>query len=98
MHAVFMHNACVYKHVHIRDLKATVHERLTENASAMGLSLSQYLRIELENLAMRPKQMDVFQRLRNLPRKNVGTIDTSELLQNLRDARTRQNLGGFNEP
>jgi antitoxin FitA len=74
------------KHVQIRDVDAKVHKVLTKRADAQGLSLSEYLRKELAQLAERPTQADVFQRLRALRPAKPGP-SAADLIREDRDSR-----------
>jgi hypothetical protein len=94
MHAECMQSAFMSKQVHIRDLKENVHARLTENAAQAGLSLSQYLRMELEALAMNSNQTNVLQRLRELPGKNAGASETTDMDFGMREGSMEQSYYG----
>jgi antitoxin component of RelBE/YafQ-DinJ toxin-antitoxin module len=85
------------KHIQIRDVDTDVHDKLAKAAAALGLSMSQYLRIELKTLANKPATTDFFQRLRQLPRKNTAAVDAAELIRNMREERTLHVVDGFNE-
>jgi hypothetical protein len=71
-----------------------VHARLTENAAQAGLSLSQYLRMELEALAMSSNQTNALQRLRELPGKNAGASETTDMDFGMREGSMEQSYYG----
>lgn len=60
-----MQTACM--NVQIRNVDDLLHAKLVEKAESKGLSLSEFLRQELNVIAMRPSSESVFGRLRKLP-------------------------------
>jgi antitoxin FitA len=74
------------KNVQIRELDAKVHKTLANRADAQGLSLSEYLRKELTELAKRPDHAEVFRRLRALKPAKPGPSAAS-LIREDRDSR-----------
>jgi plasmid stability protein len=72
--------------IHIRDFDDELHAKLAERASSMGLSLSEYLRKELAQIARRPSNDSVFGRLRKLPSIN-SLVSAVELVREDRDGR-----------
>jgi antitoxin FitA len=74
------------KHIQIRDVDAKVHRKLAQRASDQGLSLTEYLRKELSQIAERPSQSEVFGRLRALRPAKPGKTG-AELVREDRDSR-----------
>jgi hypothetical protein len=74
------------KHVQIRELDAKVHKTLVKRADAQGLSLSEYLRKELTQLAERPTAAEAFNMLRNLKPAKPGPSG-AEMVREDRDSR-----------
>jgi antitoxin FitA len=74
------------KHVQIRELDAKVHKTLVKRADAQGLSLSEYLRKELTQLAARPDHAEFFRRLRALKPAKPGPSAASMIRED-RDSR-----------
>lgn len=79
-----MQTACM--NIHIRNFDDDIHAKLVERASSMGLSLSEYLRKELAQIAKRPTNDDIFARLRKLPSIN-SPISAVDLVREDRDGR-----------
>ena len=59
-----MHNACMNKQIHVRDFDEAVHTRLVKNADAKGLSLSEYIRVTLAEVANHSSNEALFERLK----------------------------------
>lgn len=59
------------KNVQVRAVPDAVHRTLTARASQRGMSLSEFLRLELEMIASRPAPEEVLERLRRLPVRKV---------------------------
>jgi hypothetical protein len=86
-------------HIHIRDFDSSLHEVLVNRARQRGLSLSEFLRKELTQLASKPSVEEILQRLENFPRPSIP----QEVLQraweearNERDAKF-EDIYGFSE-
>jgi antitoxin FitA len=75
------------KTIQIRDVPDDVHARLRARAAAVGESLSDYLRGEIEEIADRPAIADVLRRAR---RRTVGPSvdDIVETVRSGREERT----------
>jgi plasmid stability protein len=70
--------------IQVRDVPDEVHRRLKARAASGGLSLSEYLRNELERVAASPTPEELLSRLQS--RKPVQPPETSaEALRALRD-------------
>jgi plasmid stability protein len=70
--------------IQVRDVPDDVHRRLKARAASGGLSLSEYLRGELERVAASPTPEELLSRLRS--RKPVQPPETSaQALRALRD-------------
>lgn len=72
--------------IQIRDVPERVHRTLKARAATGGVSLSEYLRAELERVAAAPTPAELLARLRS--RKPVSAEESSaEALRALRDER-----------
>jgi antitoxin FitA len=85
-HPIRMQNACMSKHIQIRDVDAKVHKKLVQRAGDQGLSLTEYLRKELAELAHRPSSTEVFKRLRTLRPAKPGPSG-ADMIREDRDLR-----------
>lgn len=78
--------ALVSKVIQIRDVPDDVHEHLTEAAAARGLSLTRYVRRELEHLALRSHVVDANAAVVRRTQAGVdGQIDRRAILEALRE-------------
>jgi hypothetical protein len=75
-----MHNVCVPEDIH-RTLKA--------RAAQEGLSVSEYLLREPDDLAERPTMAEVIERIRNRPRVRTK-FSAAELIREAREERDRE--------
>jgi len=73
----------VMANVQIRDVPDDVHRELRARAAAAGMSLSEFLRGELERVAARPPVSAVLERAGT----RHGGASTREIVAALRDAR-----------
>lgn len=90
-----MQNACMNKQIHIRDFDGASYGKLSARAKKQGMSLSQYLRIELANLANRPTMEELGEKLRKIRRNNPVKVSSEEIVQYIhegREERTQQIL------
>jgi len=55
------------KHIHIRDFDGSLHAALVKKADEEGLSLTQFVKIELGKVARRPSSVQFYKNLRKLP-------------------------------
>jgi hypothetical protein len=74
------------KHIQIRDVDVKVHKALVQRADEAKLSLSEYLRKQLAELALRPTHAEVFARLRSLRPAKPGPSG-AEMIREDRDRR-----------
>lgn len=73
--------------VQVRDVPDAVAERLKARAAEQGVSLSAFLRKELERLATRPSNAEVVARLAGSPRDDGPTVfETVSEIRAVRDA------------
>jgi antitoxin FitA len=73
--------------VQIRDVPDKVHRTLKARAAREGVSLSEYLRVELERVAESPTPDELLARLES--RRPVRTTETSaDALRKVRDEQT----------
>jgi hypothetical protein len=72
-----MHNACMNKHIQIRDVDSQTHALLVQAANRQGLSLNQYLKAELTQLARRLPMRDAIAKSLALPsiKSPVSAVD-----------------------
>ena len=84
-----MQYACMNKHIHIRDFDGDLHAKLVNKATRKGVSLSQFLRTEMAEIANRPTIEDVIEQLRNLPRGDIKLKlgRNAEIIRDLREER-----------
>lgn len=72
--------------IQVRDVPEDVHRRLKARAASGGVSLSEYLRTELERVAASPTPDELLNRVRS--RKAVRPRESSaDALRAVRDAR-----------
>ncbi len=81
-----MHIACMNKQIHVRDIEDQTHSRLVDLANSKGLSLSEYLRIKLTEIANRPTNAELFARLRTREPVHLKP-SAEEIIREERDAR-----------
>jgi len=82
---------CLYaknmsKMIQVRDVPEDVHSTLKARAAREGISLSDYIKRELEHTAERPSMrewLDLTQKMKPIPSKRSG----AQLVRELRDAR-----------
>ena len=72
--------------VQIRHMPDRLHRVLKSRASLAGVSLSDYLRGELEKSAQRPTMAELAERLRRLPRVRTK-INPADIIREMRDER-----------
>lgn len=73
--------------IQVRDVSAEAHRRLKARAALAGMSLSEYLRVELERLASLPTLDEMLERVsRREPAAGTGVARTLELEREERDA------------
>jgi plasmid stability protein len=80
----------VPKNVQIRNVPDDVHATLRARAAAAGLSLSDYLRDELVDLARLPTVADVLTRAQ----ARHGTVETATIVRVVREMREGVEPGG----
>ena len=74
------------KMIQVRDVPEDVHSTLKARAAREGISLSDYIKRELEHTAERPSMrewLDLTQKMKPIPSKRSG----AQLVRELRDAR-----------
>ena len=71
--------------LYIRDVPDSVAETLKERAAAAGMSLSAYVAGELANIATRPTNAEIVQRLKARDRSTGPS--TTEIVEAVRDSR-----------
>jgi antitoxin FitA len=78
------------KMIQIRHVPDDLHARLKLNAELEGLSLSDYLRRELEEIARRPTLEELFTWMDEAPASNVRPEEIVEAIRAGREERSRQ--------
>lgn len=73
------------KLVQVRDLPERVHRTLKARAAVSGVSLSEYLRVELERLATLPSPEELRERLRRQPPVSAR-LDPTAIVRELRES------------
>ena len=86
-----MPQACEYaarmnKHIQIKSVDARLHRKLKIKAIDSGMSLSEFLKRELENMAERPTNAEIMAKLRALP-PVAGDLNTVRFVREDRDGR-----------
>lgn len=81
-----MHNACMNKQIHVRDIEEETHRRLVDMANVEGLSLAEFLRGKLSEIAKPPSNAKLFARLRTREPVNLKQ-SAEEIVREDRDAR-----------
>ena len=71
--------------LYIRDVADSVAETLKERAAAAGMSLSAYVARELANIAARPTNAEIIQRLKARDRSTGPP--TADIVEAVRDSR-----------
>lgn len=80
------------KMIQIRDVPDDLHRRLEERASKAGMSLSEYLLSEMEQMAEKPTLPEMMERLRD--REPVELDEPPEVtIRRMRDADDPRDLG-----
>ncbi len=70
--------------IQIRNVPAPLHRRLKARAAEAGMSLSDYLRLEIERVADVPTTRELSDRLRSLPPVELGE-EPAEIIRQLRE-------------
>jgi len=70
--------------IQIRNVPAPLHRRLKARAAEAGMSLSDYLRLEIERVANVPTTRELTDRLNALPPVDLGE-EPAEVVRQLRD-------------
>jgi plasmid stability protein len=86
-----MCRTCLYaedmsKMIQVREVPEQVHRILKARAAREGMSLSDYIKRELEQISERPTMrewLDLTQKMKPIPSKRTG----AEIVRELRDAR-----------
>ena len=76
-------------HIQIRNVPDDVHRTLKARAATRGMTLSEYLRREVVDLASRPTVAELSERIRKRPRVR-GDFSAAEIIREERDAREQQ--------
>lgn len=71
--------------LYIRDVDDAVAETLKQRAAVAGMSLSAYVALELANIAARPTNAEIVQRLKT--RDRSAGPSTVEIVEAVRDSR-----------
>ncbi len=72
------------KMVQIRDVDAAAVDVLKGRAAASGMSLSEYLKRQVERMAASPTNEEVFARAQQRPRRDLG-ISAADVVRAVRD-------------
>ena len=65
--------------IQIREVPAETHDRLASRARSQGMSLSEYLRVELDRIASRPTTAEMLKRVEG--RDPVGGASAASILR-----------------
>ena len=76
------------KHIQIRNVPDALHSRLKQRAAQQGLSLSDYLRAEMERLAMLPTINEWVAKVRTRPSAGISAEDIVRSVLDARENRT----------
>lgn len=72
--------------IQVRDVPDEVHETLSRQAEAAGVSLNRFLLAEFESITRRSRNAEIFRRARERPR---ARLSTEEVVADIRDERDR---------
>lgn len=72
------------KMIQVRNVPDDVHGRLKARAALAGMSLSDYLKVEMTDLASRPSIAELDSRVRN---RSVSNVTIADAVAAVRDAR-----------
>ncbi len=76
------------KVVHVRDVPDEVHDKLSDLAAGQGLSLSAFMRREMEHIALRPEAAHRNTELVRAARKKIRSrVSTEEIVAAVHDGR-----------
>ncbi len=75
------------KHVQIRNLPEETHRKLKMRAAKEGMSMSDYLRLEIEKLVSRPTMKEWLERVRSRVPTNLGVDDAVAAVRQGREER-----------
>ena len=78
---VDMHNACMGISITIRDVPRRTHAELTSRAALSGLSLQEYLRKRLVDMAHRPDAATVIARIRERKQGSTTHLSAERILE-----------------
>ena len=82
--------------IQIRNVPDALHRRLKARAATLGLSLSDYLRGEIEKVAARPTPEELIERLRALPPVELP-MSAADLVREGRQEREDELTAAFDE-
>ena len=71
----------------IRDLSKEAHAKLTERARLQGQSLQQYLRMHLEEIANRPTNREIMDRVRERVEREGAHISGEDIVTSIHEGR-----------
>lgn len=86
MQTTWFHVVCMSKTLQIRNVPAEIHRTLKARAAKAGMSLSDYLLSELEDLAERPTPEEMRERLERRSRVLEGE-SSADAVRAVRDGR-----------
>ena len=81
-----MHIACMNKQIHVRDFDKAVHTQLVQNAKAKDMTLSEYVRVTLTEIANQSSNEALFERLKTREPMNLKP-SAAEIIREDRDTR-----------
>lgn len=76
-----MHNACMGISITIRDVPKRAHAELSARAALDGLSLQEYLRAQLIDLARRPDVNTLLRRIEERKQRSGTRLSAEQILE-----------------
>jgi hypothetical protein len=73
------------KHIQIRNIDPELHRKLKMRAAREGMSMSDYLRLEMEKLVSRPTMKEWLERIQKHP--PIKTVKLDEVVNGIREDR-----------
>lgn len=80
-----MYIACMGQVIQVRNVPDEVHRELTQQATNAGLSLNRFLLTELERIARRGRNQEIFARARRRPGRRPTSAEIVQAIREIRD-------------
>jgi antitoxin FitA len=73
------------KHIQIRNIDSELHRKLKMRAAGEGMSMSDYLRLEIEKIVSRPTMKEWLEKVRSHEPLNITMADAVEAIRQGRE-------------